>query len=170
MTILENFLKSKKVQKTLSAKPGEEGFSLVELVVVIAVLAILSAVAVPAFVGVQANARASAAKNGLANILKECIVRDADNKSTTFADAQSGKGNYSGYTLSKWTKGTLALTDSCYAAQAEADKTKTEADFFIEMNTATGEVFKTCTYSTDVTDAPGCTKTKNSAGKFEYSW
>ena len=55
MTILENYLKSKKVQKVLSSKPGEEGFSLVELVVVIAVLAILSAVAIPAFVGVQAN-------------------------------------------------------------------------------------------------------------------
>ena len=57
MTILDIYLKNQKVQ-TLATKPGEEGFSLVELVVVIAVLAILSAVAVPAFVGVQANARA----------------------------------------------------------------------------------------------------------------
>ena len=151
MTILENFLKSKKVQKTLSTKPGEEGFSLVELVVVIAVLAILSAVAVPAFVGVQANARASAAKNGLANAVKECIVRDADNKTTKWADAQSGKGNYSGYTVSKWDLGTLKLKDSCYAGKAVADKA-TEANFFIEMNTATGEVLKTC--SDD--KAPGC--------------
>ena len=59
MTLLENFLKSKS-SKTLSTKPGEEGFSLIEPVVVIAVLAILSAVAIPAFNGVQANARASA--------------------------------------------------------------------------------------------------------------
>ena len=72
MNLFEIFLKSKKVQKTLTTKPGEEGFSLVELVVVIAVLAILSAVAVPAFVGVQANARASAVKNGLVNGVKEC--------------------------------------------------------------------------------------------------
>ena len=55
MTILQNYLKSKRVQKALSTKPGEEGFSLVELVVVIAVLAILSAVAIPAFTNVQAN-------------------------------------------------------------------------------------------------------------------
>ena len=71
MILLENFLKNKRVQKTLNTKPGEEGFSLVELVVVIAVLAILSAVAIPAFVGVQANARASAVKNGLVNGVKE---------------------------------------------------------------------------------------------------
>ena len=62
------------IQKALKTKPGEEGFSLVELVVVIAVLAILSAVAIPAFVGVQANARASAVKNGLVNGVKECVV------------------------------------------------------------------------------------------------
>ncbi len=81
MTLLESFLKSKRVKKTLNTKPGEEGFSLVELVVVIAVLAILSAVAIPAFVGVQANARAAAVKNGLVNGIKECVVRKADNKS-----------------------------------------------------------------------------------------
>ena len=80
MTILENYLKSKRVQKALITKPGEEGFSLVELVVVIAVLAILSAVAIPAFVGVQANARASAVKNGLANGVKECVIRASDNQ------------------------------------------------------------------------------------------
>ena len=168
MTILDNFLKNKKVQKTLTTKPGEEGFSLVELVVVIAVLAILSAVAVPAFVGVQANARASAAKNGLANAVKECIVRDADSKSTKWADAQSGKGNYQGYTLAKW-EGTLKLADSCYSGKATASKA-TEANFMIEMNTATGEVLKTCTYATTQTDAPGCKMTTLSDGSKTYTW
>ena len=42
------------------------------------------------------------AKNGLANAVKECIVRDADSKTTTWDTAQSGKGNYQGYTLAKW--------------------------------------------------------------------
>ena len=40
-----------------------EGFSLVELVVVIAVLAIFSAVAIPAFIGLRNNAKVSAVKN-----------------------------------------------------------------------------------------------------------
>ena len=88
MAILENYLKSIKVQKVLNTKPGEEGFSLVELVVVIAVLAILSAVAIPAFNGVQANARASAVKNGLVNGVKECVILDADNKTINVEQKQ----------------------------------------------------------------------------------
>ena len=54
-----------------------EGFSLVELVVVIAVLAILSAVAIPAFIGVRNNAKVSAAKNSLVTILKECLAAES---------------------------------------------------------------------------------------------
>ena len=151
MTLLENFLKSQKTQKILTTKPGEEGFSLVELVVVIAVLAILSAVAVPAFIGVQANARASAVKNGLANGIKECVVRDADNATTAFSDAQAFQGNYSGYTVAKWDAGTFNHNNSCYAATATTSKSG-ETWFNIEMSTTTGEVKKTCGDAS----APGC--------------
>ena len=146
MTILENYLKSKKVQKVLNSKPGQEGFSLVELVVVIAVLAILSAVAIPAFIGVQANARASAVKNGLANGVKECVIRASDNLPTNFVDVQSFPGNYNGYTVS-------ATTGTCYAALATNDANPgAEADFTISLNAATGEVTKTCS----IASAPGC--------------
>ena len=159
MTLVENFLKTKKAQKVLTTKPGEEGFSLVELVVVIAVLAILSAVAVPAFVGVQANARASAVKNGLVNGVKECVVRDADDQDTKFADAQAFTGNYSGYTVAKWA---AAQDDSCYSAQAkpETSKAKTEAEFYINMNSSTGKVDKDCVLPTGLTTAPGCPSSK----------
>ena len=148
MSVLENYLKSIKVQKVLNTKPGEEGFSLVELVVVIAVLAILSAVAIPAFVGVQANARASAVKNGLVNGVKECVVRAADNRSTDFTDAQSfsTEDAFQGYTLDE-----LDGEDSCYSASAEASNDG-DADFTIEMDPATGIVTKECTDE----DAPGC--------------
>jgi len=148
MSVLENYLKSIKVQKVLNTKPGEEGFSLVELVVVIAVLAILSAVAIPAFVGVQANARASAVKNGLVNGVKECVVRAADSKSTKFTDAQSYATSdaYQGYTIDK-----LDSKDSCYSAKATASDDD-ESDFEISMNKSTGEVDKVC--SDD--EAPGC--------------
>ena len=153
MTILENYLKSKKVQKTLSTKPGEEGFSLVELVVVIAVLAILSAVAIPAFVGVQANARASAVKNGLVNGVKECVVLASDNKETKFANAMSFKNEtaFQGYKIKKTSvtaNGVTTDVDSCYSAKAEANDNSVDSDFTIGMNAATGEITKTCSKST----------------------
>jgi len=153
MTILENYLKNKKVQKTLNTKPGEEGFSLIELVVVIAVLAILSAVAIPAFVGVQANARASAIKNGLANGVKECVVRAADDQSTLFADVQSFPGNYSGYDITA-----VSGNTTCYAAYATNNTgNATEADFEIELDPATGIVTKSCT----IASAPGCSSSSD---------
>ena len=158
MTILQNYLKSKNVQKTLSTKPGEEGFSLIELVVVIAVLAILSAVAIPAFNGVQANARASAAKNGLVNIIKECIVlgTDTNNTNDTFASSQTANGTFNGYTLTN-TDNTPTATGSCYKATATPDNAS-ESTFTIELN-ANGSTTKTCTNPQSPTTAPGCTGT-----------
>lgn len=161
MTILENYLKSEKTQKVLSNKPGEEGFSLVELVVVIAVLAILSAVAIPAFVGVRANARASAVKNGLVNGVKECFVRDTDKKSTQFTDAQSFKTTdaFDGYLL------TVGSTDDCYSAVATAQNAG-DSNFTIVMNSNTGEISRTCSN----VNATGCdgteeTTTNNTTGE-----
>ena len=147
MTLLENFLKSKKAKKILNTKPGEEGFSLVELVVVIAVLAILSAVAIPAFVGVQANARASAVKNGLANGVKECVIRASDNQTVTHTAVNSFPGNYTGYTVGQ----ASGQGDTCYAATATASTTG-DSSFTIVLNAQTGAVTKTC----GTASAPGC--------------
>ena len=105
MTALKVYLNSKKVQKVLSTRPGEEGFSLIELVVVIAVLAILAAVAIPAFNGIQNDARASAAKSGMANGIKECLVLQARGKEgsdLSFGKAKAFNGEYKGYTLGGW--------------------------------------------------------------------
>ena len=149
MTLLGNYLKSKKVQKTLATKPGEEGFSLVELVVVIAVLAILSAVAIPAFNGVQAGARASAVKNGLVNGVKECVILASDNQPTdSQIVVQSFPGNYAGYIIEEWDDGDREGT--CYNAIAEA-QFEGEADFWIEMD-SNGIVTKGC----DDSAARGC--------------
>ncbi len=152
MNILENYLKSVKVQKTLNTRPGDEGFSLVELVVVIAVLAILSAVAIPAFVGVQANARASAVKNGLVNGVKECVVLDADNKDTDFLDAQSfaDKDAFRGFEIKMTTvpnssdPDQLDDVDNCFNALAKSKSASQNSDFTISMNPSTGVVTRTC--------------------------
>ena len=141
MSIIENYLNSLKVQKVLNTKPGEEGFSLIELVVVIAVLAILSAVAIPAFNGVQVSARASAVKNGLVNGIKECAILASESEDTSSQDVvQSFPGNYTGYTIEEWTAGSRDGT--CYNAQATPDDTA-EATFWIEMD-QDGNVTKGC--------------------------
>ena len=62
------------LMKKLLAQQDSEGFSLVELVVVIAVLSVLSAVAIPSFLCVTTKARATAALSAMKQIQKECIA------------------------------------------------------------------------------------------------
>ena len=165
MIILENYLKSKRVQKALTTKPGEEGFSLVELVIVIAVLAILSAVAIPAFNNVQDNAKASAVQNGLVNGLKECAVRDAENESNLAFDSVASFSDinaFRGFTLTQLAVGggggNDRDADSCYAAQATGGTGM--ATFTIFLRASDGVAVKRCTDPT----LPGCTtKTINGA-------
>ena len=117
MNAFTNYLNSKRVREVLSKRPGDEGFSLIELVVVIAVLAILAAVAIPAFNGIQMDARASAAKSGMANGIKECLVLEARGKSGNdilFNKAKAFQGEYNNYTLSAWT----SKTRSCKGVKA----------------------------------------------------
>ena len=82
MTALQAYLQNSKTRKVLSKKPGEAGFSLIELVVVVAVLAILSAIAIPAFQNISDKARAAAASNTVATIVKECAVKLNDGGGT----------------------------------------------------------------------------------------
>ena len=78
MTPLQAYLNSPRARRALSKKPGEEGFSLIELVVVVAVLAILSAIAIPSFTSINNKARSSAAANTIATVAKECAVKFAN--------------------------------------------------------------------------------------------
>ena len=74
MSLLQAYLRNPKTQRALSKKPGQEGFSLIELVIVVAVLAVLAVIAIPAFNGIAEDGRRSAAKTSLANAAKECAV------------------------------------------------------------------------------------------------
>ena len=106
MALIKSFLSLPRVKKILSLKPGQEGFSLIELVVVVAVLAVLSAIAIPAFDDISQKARATAAANTIAQTVKECAVKIADQGSGKFRPAVAlsgytdggGGGFYSGAT------------------------------------------------------------------------
>ena len=153
MNFLRFYLDNNKIKKILSKKPGEEGFSLVELVVVIAVLAILSAVAIPAFQGVQQRAKTSAVKNGLTNGVKECIVKYGMDGVHPFNHSQAYKGQYSSYSIGK-----LNGSSSCFDARATPDGGKDVAKvpwFSISYDLSDGTVEKKCGNPTGLTDL-GC--------------
>ena len=150
MITLSNYLKNEKIQKVLSKKPGEEGFSLVELVIVIAVLAILAAVAIPAFQGVQARAKTAAVKNGLVNGVKECVVSSAMDLGETFDKSRAYQGEYTSYAI-----GRRNGQNSCYTAGAYASSGSGLPDFYIEYNPTSGVSTKTCSINNGV----GCNST-----------
>lgn len=84
MSAFSSYLSHPKTKKVLSRKPGDEGFSLIELVVVVAVLAILAAIAIPAFTSINDKAAVAAAQNTLGQIVKECAVKKANGEDETF--------------------------------------------------------------------------------------
>lgn len=109
---------------------NKKGFTIVELVIVIAVIAILAAVLIPTFSGVIAKANASAAQQAAVNVYKEVIAEDLANDgliNDTFA---------AGYTR--------PTTVTTYTPAASGDKLTafayTDANGYVAtLNPATGE-------------------------------
>jgi len=109
MTLLQAYLSNPRTRRALSKKPGQTGFSLIELVVVIAVLAVLVAIALPNFLGVSDDASVRSAQQAVINALKECQAAKARGKTNT-----SSTGN---------TFGAIALTDFDVTAVANGTAT-----------------------------------------------
>jgi type IV pilus assembly protein PilA len=114
MSLLKTYLSTPRAQRVLTKRPWEQGFSLIELVVVVAVLAILSAIAIPSFTSINDKARSSAAANTLASLAKECAVKHAN--ACTGTDCNFAAFTLDGYTAVAAaacpTTGVLTVTSS----------------------------------------------------------
>jgi type IV pilus assembly protein PilA len=68
---------------------GEEGFTLIELMVVVLIIAILIAIAIPTFLGARARAQNRAAQSSLRNALTAAKTMYTDTNNYTSADSSS---------------------------------------------------------------------------------
>ena len=110
----------------------EEGFSLIELVVVVSVLAVLSAIAIPTFVCTTRKARATTALAALKQIQTECIIRktNKDEIVSTFTTS-----NLQGYEIESDGSNSCNGADSSGLIRAIPEDTTTLPTFILATNT-----------------------------------
>lgn len=82
MRTIKQYLEAAKARK----ENGEEGFSLVELIVVVVILGILAAVAIPIFNGIQKQAQENAVQAAAANAASQVAAEAADPTKTLTTD------------------------------------------------------------------------------------
>ena len=136
---------------------GEEGFTLIELMVVVLIIAILLAIAIPTFLGARKRANDRAAQSSLRNSLTaaKTIYTDSQNytnATTTELNAQEPNITHvaAGTASTGFKEVSVSTTADSYAAAA---KSKTGTCFYIK-EVATGGT----TYGKSDTDA--CTGTQ----------
>ena len=102
---------------SISKLPDQEGFSLIEIVVAVAVLSVLTAIAIPNFLGVTDDASARVAQQAVLNAVKECQASKARRKtSLTEAFTASNMGEFIIFASNRGVSG----TDADHKATIEA--------------------------------------------------
>jgi type IV pilus assembly protein PilA len=138
----------------LANKPFEQGFSLIELVVVVAVLAILSAIAIPSFTSINDKARASAATNTIATVAKECAVKYANGEAAPTFAAVTLDGYASFTSLTSGVSSATACTKTGTIVATSTNPATTIPSFV--YNTSTGA--KTCSWGIGTSSAADAAK------------
>ncbi len=144
-------------------KLKKNGFSLIELVVVVAVLTILSAIAIPSFGDMRKKSIINVAKQNLILIFKECYLANIDNGNATFSDINAWNstnsfGDRSGlgfggdgftYDTGINTNDPISSSDSCMTIAAKSNTISGTSfgslpHFEIKYNSSTNFIEKNC--------------------------
>ena len=169
--------------KELKNWARKDGFSLIELVVVVAALAILSAIAIPSFGNMRKKSMITVAKQNLITILKECNVANIDNGNATFSDINSWN-SYNSYGDSKglgfggdgFTYDTalnsndpLTASDSCMSIAAKSNTISGTSfgslpHFELKYNSSTNSIEKNCQVDSNATFNKGTCISSNPVG------
>ena len=115
---------------------GQKGFTLIELMIVVAIIGILAAIAIPNFLAYQAKSKQSEAKVSLGAIFTSVVAFQAESNPTTFMPTQisaigwgpSGNPRYSFWYFDGTTgQVRMAPTTGPQAASGGCDPTSTTA-------------------------------------------
>jgi len=136
------------INRRMRSRDGDEGFTLIELMVVVLIIAILIAIAIPTFLGARERAQERAAQSNLRNALTSAKVVYVDNQSYLVTDVAGTDAALTAVEPSLGFDGVAAI-DGLPASEVSFAATATQVTF--AGHSANGK----CFYIRDLTVNPG---------------